>query len=372
MSNWWGRVTYLLCVGAFVVLACELMLRVFASDPEYYWNYRFSFVSPAAFQNRGDGLWTYRPHVAVREVAVYAVASLFSSKPRFVVESDCQMRSNNLGLLQDADIAPGTNATVIVGDSFAAGQGGCPWFDRLQSRRSSDRLVNGGLMGTGVEQWRRLVIHLQQTGVKVERLLVIAISNDFKREAWNWSQSQLACLDHGACPPDNESGLWLPLASGESNPELIERAARRFSERFADAGPFYHLRMFLKQHSYLYKFIDRAASTVKAMIKGSGPRAAGIRLENEAALDSFKALGIPLHVLVILQRDEVGLWGDNADTVAALAVLDAHSVTHSRCRLAQGDFLPNDGHPNRAGYDKVAVCAHDVLDRMARSVAPTL
>src|SRR6185436_8170322 len=113
-------------------------------------------------------------------------------------------------------------------DSFTAGQGGCPWFDRLQSRRPHERLVNGGLLGTGVEQWRRLVVHLQGRGVRVKRVLAIVIGNDFKRAVWTWSPEVLACLDHAACPVD-DLGVWLPLTADESDNQLIARSARRFS-----------------------------------------------------------------------------------------------------------------------------------------------
>jgi hypothetical protein len=196
----------------------------------------------------------------------------------------------------------------------------------------------------------------------IKRLLLIAINNDFKRKAWSWRPADLACLDDNRCPPDTDSGLWQPLADDEGEPQLIARTARRFAERFPDAGALDFLHMYLKRYSFLYKFVDRAGENLKAMIKGG--RGAGIRPENEAALDALKALGIPLHVLMVSQRDEVGLWGDHPNSKAAVAVLHAHAVPYSWCRLSEGDFMANDGHPNRAGYDKIAACAHEVLDRM--------
>jgi hypothetical protein len=366
MSKFLKRALYVLYVVVFVVLTAEIALRGLFSDPEYYWKNRFSFVSPKVYQNHGDGLWTYRPHAAIREVAVYATAAPFPPEPRIVVEYDCHMASNNLGLLQEGDVEPGTAATVIVGDSFTAGQGGCPWFGRLQAIRKNDRLVNGGLLGTGFEQWRRLVVYLQQRGVVLRRLLVIAINDDFKRTPWNWRPMELACLDDGVCPAGNDNGPWLPVATDESHAELIARTAKRFSDRFPEFGRFEVLGMYLKQHSYFYKFADRAGKNLKSMIKGTEPRAAGVRPENEAALDWFKALGIPFQVLMVTQRNEAGRWWRHPDSETAVAVLEAHAVPYSWCRLGEGDFMPNDGHPNRAGYDKLVACAQAALDRMAQ------
>ena len=69
MSGFLKRTLYVLYVVVFVVLTSEIVLRGLFSDPEYYWKNRFSFVSPKVYQNHGDGLWTYRPHAAIREVA---------------------------------------------------------------------------------------------------------------------------------------------------------------------------------------------------------------------------------------------------------------------------------------------------------------
>ncbi len=366
MHNLWRRISTISWNVAFVVCGLELLFRLAFSDPEYYWRYRLSFISSKAFENKSEGLWTYRPHTAIREVAVYAVALPYPFKTDLVVESDCRMKSNNLGLLQRDDIEAGTNATVIVGDSFTEGQGGCPWFDRLQSRRKTDRLVNGGLMGTGVEQWRRLVDYLQESGIKLKRLLVIAISDDFKRGAWNWGDTQLACLDDGKCSQALDANLWLPLAGEESQPALLARAVPVFAKRFPDDGWLAWLGMFLEQRSHLYKFVDRGVRAVRGLVtKPTHP--VGILSENVAALLSLKRIGVPFQVLMVPQRGEINLLGEHPDSDAAVEVLKAHSIPYRWCHLSEDDFMPYDGHPNRGGYEKIAACADEALGRLEES-----
>src|SRR5215467_10775113 len=124
MHTLWRRISYLSWNVMFIAFGLELLFRLTFSDPEYYWRYRFSFISSKAFENRGDGLWTYRPHTTIRKVAVYAVALPYPFKTGLLVESDCRAKSNNLGLLQRDDIGAGISATVVVGDSFTEGQGG--------------------------------------------------------------------------------------------------------------------------------------------------------------------------------------------------------------------------------------------------------
>jgi hypothetical protein len=84
----------------FVVLSLEFLLRVTFLDPDYYWDRRFLFVSPNAYQNRGDRFWTYRPHMNIREVVVYGMPALLTAQPTMVVEYDCFMKSNNLGFFK--------------------------------------------------------------------------------------------------------------------------------------------------------------------------------------------------------------------------------------------------------------------------------
>ena len=93
------------------------------------------------------------------------------------------------------------------------------------------------------------------------------------------------------------------------------------------------------------------------------PSAQGANSFSEAdkALQVFKSLGIPLHVLMVSQRDEVGLLGNRRALNAATGLLDSHDVVHSWCSLSKNHFLPFDGHPNRAGYDRLLDCVDRVL-----------
>lgn len=217
-----AKAAYGLWVAAFVVAGLELLFRIVASDPFYYWQYRFQFVSPNSYENREDGVWTYRPNAAVRDVAVFGMPSPLSSKPALIVEFDCRMRSNNLGLLQDNDVAPGTPQTIVFGDSFTSGQGGCPWFHKLQARRPQDQLVNAGLLGTGFRQWQRLLQYLGNQGVLARRVLIISISDDFKRRVWNWTDAELDCINHSICAPDRPYSRQA-VSANETHEELIAR-----------------------------------------------------------------------------------------------------------------------------------------------------
>ena len=363
-SKWWARFAYVVYVIAFVAVGLEILLRLLP-DPTTYWFDQFRFVSPQVFQNQGAGVWTYRPHVDIREAAVYALPTP-TAGTRFTVEYDCRMRSNSLGLLQQDDIDPARGTTIVVGDSFTAGQGGCPWFDRLRALRPQEQLLNAGLFGTGIEQWRRLIVHLRERGVNVTRVLAIAISNDFARPAWNWQPGELACLDGGACPPDTHPGVWLPVGSDESREQLIARSAVRLSQRYPDENLGARLWRFFRYYSYVFKFGDHANETMKAWIRGKRCKDCvnTIFSDNESALKGLKELGVPFRVLLVPQRSESGLLWQLPESAAAEAALDWAGVAYDWCPLPADDYLPIDGHPNKAGYDKLVACVNDRLNRM--------
>src|SRR5437016_14288323 len=94
-------------------------------------------------QNHGD-IFTYVPHSDIR------ILLGFISDSDFNVEYDYHFRTNNFGLVQDADVNLGRDSILLLGNSFTEGQGAEPWF-RLVSPEI-DKLgyqaVNGGLMGT--------------------------------------------------------------------------------------------------------------------------------------------------------------------------------------------------------------------------------
>jgi hypothetical protein len=352
-----SRIAYGLFVTLFVVVGSEILLRAVAPDPFYYWKFRFQFVSPNAYVNRGEGLWTYRPNTDLREVGVYAIPSPLARAPRLSVEFDCRMKSNNLGLLQNDDLLPGTPRTIVFGDSFTSGQGGCPWFHRLQARRPQDQLLNAGLLGTGPDQWWRLFEYLKTQGVVAKRVLLVAISNDFKRKAWTWPDSDINCLDRGICVWDGVYS-WQPVRADETERELLARTRARYTMRFSNYSALSFWFLSLEQHSYFLKFLHIAVENTAGIINFV---TGGVLPETEAALKAFKALSIPVKVLLVTQRDETGALGNEADAERAVAALKAHGLPYDWCRLNHHDFLSIDGHPSAAGYDKLVACADRAL-----------
>ncbi len=309
---------YLIACAIFLVGGLELLLRMVFPDPDYHFAYRFLSVSPDAYQNLDSGIWVHRPYTSIREVGVYAMASLLPPWPRIAIEYDCRMRSNNWGLLQDDDIPPGTSATLILGDSFTAGHGGCPWFPRLQARRPNERIANGGFMGTGFSHWARTIDYLRDRGLVIDRILVIAISDDFGRTVWSWNAEQLSCMNQNIC---QTNAFWQSVGLDAPQADILERAAARFEVRFPGLTAADFVAMYFKQNSHTYKFMSRAVEALRRL-PGAVKTRTVFPPETESALEHMKSLGVPLHVMMVAQRVEAGALGMASVTQDAIHALE--------------------------------------------------
>src|SRR5947207_7563251 len=184
-SSLLGRVApWLLTIPAAMIgiLLVELFCHLFvpsiskAARP-LDWDRRIIFFDGdgSIFENHGD-IFTYLPNKELRNLTG------FLSGDGFAVEYDYHFRTNNFGLVQDTDIAPTRDSLLLLGDSFTEGQGAEPWF-RLVSPQIDSlgyQPINGGLLATGFEQWVELERYLAARDVKIQKLVIVFISDDFR------------------------------------------------------------------------------------------------------------------------------------------------------------------------------------------------
>ncbi len=332
----------------------EIGLRLLYSDPDTYFDHRYLFARPQTFQNVTDTFWTYGPAEEMRNVAVYG----FSDRD-FHVEYDCTSPINSLGLPQEEEIPQGARVFALIGDSYTLGSGGCPWVPRLQARYPDIPFLNGGLLGTGIAHWQGLLKYLRRHDIRPDPVLIIAISNDFVRPPWIWQADQLACLNEGrACDDD----LWYPLPATAGPDDLTAIAKERARRRHPQTGPVLRLWRWFERSSYVVKWAKRNSLIRPLLKRNKKNRPVRIVPQAQTALDDFRALGVPLHILMIPQRDEVGLKRKNFTSRQVENLLAKNAIDFSWCPLTAEDYMPLDAHPNRQGYDKIIACIARLID----------
>ncbi len=352
-----GLVTASLIVGLiFVELSCYIFLpsigRASANEREFGWGHRMVFFDGAGtiFQNHAD-IFTYVPHNDIRNQLG------FFSNAGYTIEYDYHFHTNNYGLVQDFDVVGGQPSILLLGDSFTEGLGAAPWFRQLatQSDTLPYQLINGGLSGTGFEQWNKLERYLKGENINIKKLIVLFISDDYRRGVWNFSPSELRCLQSPSLCHGNEWCQRLPSvgqldAAIDKIRKLRDTPQRRFAQRARLVlPPSFFVYDYVR--SELFSGVERAKRRTRATITD---------FISEYGAGNVAFIHLP-------QRDELNVpSGPGLDERQSIESAGGRLYDGFKlCGLTPADYYSRDAHPNAQGYGKIANCVGKVLRQMA-------
>ena len=338
---------------ALVVFILEL-IGLWQKSTDYFWNYRYLFINDHAYRQLESGLWTYAPNSDIRSAAAYVIP-----KYRSWVEYDCTFKTNKFGLIDTNFTNQKTVDWVVLGDSFTEGQGGCPWLTRQSIKESaiSDKVViNGGLQGGGIIQFESL-LGLIEKDVEIKNLLIIAISNDFKRGLYpeNYWSNRKKCLNDFECGEDD---YWWSIDLNSSHEQLLSKSSLRSIAR-NNPGEIWQS---LNYYSFTYRVYKKIESLIPRLQVHENQVAMeesskNVFIKNFQSLNTIKSKYPNLKIVLIPQRDEVGLLGHkNKDTDLVENYFYKNGISYSVCPLGIADYMPIDGHPNKGGYQKIFRC----------------
>ena len=335
-----------------VIIGLLEIIGLFVFDNRYYWNSRYLNYSESAltnqtieYQGKSVVFWKYRPNEEVRTSAVYA--DFLGAK----IEYDCKFTTNRLGFI-DAGNPDAPVDFLILGDSFTEGQGGCPWLTKkaLESDKELKQfnLLNGGLQGTGIQAFEKVLAFHEQS-VDLKNVIIIAISNDFKRgDAFAWPLEN-PCYRALDCDQDD---YWYFTKKNISDTALKQQAINRRMDRKPS----------LKQEISRYSFTWFVYQKLAGILRSTQKPSLTAYEANFAALERIKAKYPNMALILVPQRDEVGLFGrENFDTQYVKQFLQKKGIAFSSCELEAGDYMPIDGHPNALGYEKLMGCVKAYL-----------
>lgn len=342
-------------IGVVTIAGIETVGLV-GGNNDYLWPARQLFTTKQAIRTIGDeGLWTYAPDRTVLAAATYRLSAW-----QGWVEYQCTISTNHFGLAE-TNVDAGHRAVdyLVLGDSFLEGQGGCPWLTHAALPAGSPLVVNGGLFGANL-QTMELLERWLASQVQIRNVVLVLIGNDFKRtpihRAW---RAREACLERGQCDPHLDF-VWA-VDPGTTRQQLLALSRAIFDAQGVDWRE--QARRILLHYSLTARIYSRYAGLFGGP---PGPDWEESFTRNFAAFDRLHARYPGLKILLVPQRDEVGLLGQrNADSERVMAFLTRRGAPFRTCALELSDYMPIDGHPNRAGYAKLLVCLREML------VAPT-
>ena len=304
-----------------------------------------------AFRNQGK-IFTYSPNTTVRAIAYY------EDGPRLHKEYDYEFKTNNLGLVQKRNIDKDLPSTLVLGDSFTEGQGATPWFYDLEDKNSKTiQMINGGLLGTGFAQWKLLNDQLVDSGIRINKVIVPFISDDYQRVVWNFPERVLNCLgdskackgDEGYYPkPEKDDEAFVSQLRKFRDAEYADKSAAKEKKFFRQYFSSLHFIWGYIKNEYKLRFVNPNLPAMEALIKQYGNNIVFIHIPTKEELE-------------------------RGNTPNPLGQLAREKIAHSSAKLVDGfkncglepaDYFMNDPHPNTEGYKKIARCVDKTMQEL--------
>lgn len=303
------------------------------------------------FRNQED-IYTFVPNNDIRLVSVY----LFSDHHN--VEYDYRFRTNNFGLVQNSDISPGRNSLFVVGDSYTQGQGAEPWFRliELEIAKRGYQGINGGLMGTGFEQWLKLGSYLQARDIVVRKVVVMFISDDFYRPVWNFAPARLQCLASWDKCGREEGPLYRlpPTEDFFSWTSQLKRQRPSFTKTWLKE----HVAKVLPATINIYNYIRKKTMDMTSSAPDQS-RSAIAEFVNRYGRENVIFVHLP-QKHEFPEPNELGKKLRQWIQEAGGKLFDGFKL----CQLTTSDYHTNDQHPNSSGYAKIASCVTSAVGEL--------
>lgn len=246
---------------------------------------------------------------------------------------------------------------ILLGDSYTEGQGSSPWFENFSSNfpDESPQLINGGLFGTGFEQWLLLLEYLKKSDIHVSKVVVIYISDDYRRPVWNFTPNTLSCLNNYRACEGGENFYGIPDESGLQE-FLGKMRGYRKQELDKSNMPAKDLKYYFPN---TYKVWQSFSQKNKIEISNDFPT-------NTLAIQKLiTSYGQNLLFINLPQNDEVVRGKISPLGIVARSVIEKSGGEiydgFSKCNLKKGDFFALDGHPNSKGYQKISICVKEAI-----------
>jgi hypothetical protein len=292
---------------------------------------RVMYFSANALANR-PGYYNFTPNMTHREVAYYP-----DSSGKMTVEYDCRYSADDLGFVSNA-VAYVDSEVLLLGDSFAQGQGGCPWMPKLPAsvRRS---LYSAAVFGTSFESWQSIVDHLSAIKPPA-RLLIVFVTDDFFRKGGPQASQQIDCLQPGGD------------CSGQYTQRIVDdmptHAAMVLDQRKSPS-------MFENPRRFLAAMFPASVGVIRT-IKRTPERLL------EGQLKALEGLFRRAETRLVWVELPEELKSDDARRHAVKDGLEKLGLSYTHCSLPEDRLLPRDRHPNAKGYDVLMRCVLTAME----------
>ena len=292
-----------------------------------------------------ESFYLYQPNSEIKNI------TYFDTIDGWRKEYEYKFRTNNYGLVQTSDLQTENPSILLLGDSFTEGSGAEPWFEKVAPEllKHNVQPINGGIMGTGFAQWRLLHDYLKRNNVKIDKVMVVFISDDFRRDIWNFKNQVFQCLsDYRKC--EGPEYYYQSPPEGDRIHFLEKMKTFRQSKTISFSVKETLRRLFPNTSELIYRFIRAKAAMVlpASFYSGYDP----VKFFTNYYGKNVTFVHIP-------QKNELGRGPDDIGRLAREVIQNHNGNLYDgfqKCGLEPSDYYVNDNHPNQEGYRKIAEC----------------
>ncbi len=285
--------------------------------------------------------------------------TFYENKDEWVEEYSYIFETNNYGLVQKNNLIKNKKSILFLGDSFVEGQGAKPWVNKFNGIYKDYQIINGGILGTGPQQFELLEKHIQKE-YSINKILFFYIGDDIRRNPFNISENSLKCLNNHRVCTGNENFYGFPFNKKDVTPFLnslkkerkkalndlsyTKKLKKHFKKFFSNLYIFKIPNNFLKQKFYNSKniYIKRNFEAIS-------------RLNNK-----YKK-----NIIFIQMKNKNEItFGKEYETFLTENYIKKISKNHFVCDFDYNiNFFYNiDMHPNNKGYNNLYKCVLSILN----------
>ena len=335
----------------------EIFIRFFVYKSENY-NYRNTFLlfeQGNVFQNI-DNFFVYNPNSNI------TASTYYLEKDIFIKVNSYKIETNNFGLVQSQDLIPEKESILILGDSFVQGQGYGNWTDLINLDVDKYQIINGGILGTGPQQFLRLEQYLSKK-LLIKKVILVYIGDDFRRDLYNHDKDRLNCLKNYKNCKGSELFYGFPLMSKDPQNFLNYLKDKRFDNN-KEYLSFKRIRRLIK---------SKLSNLYVVNIPIGFLRNTFYKSKNEKILKNFNAIekiigkyGDNIHFVNISQKNEILLNKKSYETIYANEFITKKTKNIHQCNLDNNldFFFKYDQHPNEKGYKYISRCISKILKKI--------
>ena len=339
----------------FSLAIIEIFIRlvIYKKDNYDYRNTFLLFEQGKVFKNI-DNFFVYSPNSNI------TTSTYYLKNNNFIKVNTYNIKTNNFGLVQGNDLFPEKESLLILGDSLVQGQGYGNWTDNLYKDTDKYQIINGGILGTGPQQFLQLEKYLSKK-LLITKVILLYIGDDFRRELYNHDQQRLNCLQNYKNCNGSESFYGYPLKSSEPDKFLNFLKKKRFEKE--ENLNFKKIKRLIKK---------KLGSLYTVNIPLGFLRNTFYKSKNEKILKNFEAIekliskyGNNIHFVNLVQKDEIIFRKKSYETIYANNFLSKKTNNIHQCNFNSDLelFFKYDGHPNEKGYKHIYTCVSKIIKK---------